>query len=158
MVESGAVNWYTVLPVGLDPESRERVCDALAPLEAVVTVGADDWSEALELASAGHYDGLVVAYPLGDAPMVGFLASLRRPACPCRNSAVVLLTEDCAKAEAETYLGRGANKVLTWGRRRFGCLAFLRIFSKLPPGSLSSCLSASCRSPKGAESLSGAAR
>ena len=115
MVESGAVNWYTVLPVGLDPESRERVCDALAPLEAVVTVGADDWSEALELASAGHYDGLVVAYPLGDAPMVGFLASLRRPACPCRNSAVVLLTEDCAKAEAETYLGRGANKVLTWG-------------------------------------------
>ena len=47
--------------------------------------------------------------------MVGFLASLRRPACPCRNSAVVLLTEDCAKAEAETYLGRGANKVLTWG-------------------------------------------
>ncbi|MGD1148722.1 MAG: PilZ domain-containing protein [Thermoanaerobaculaceae bacterium] len=114
MVEAGAVNWYTVLPVGLDPESRERVRGALAPLEAVVTAGADDWTEALELASAGHYDGLVIAYPLGDAPMAGFLASLRRAACPCRTSAVVLLTDDSRKAEAETYLGRGANRVLAW--------------------------------------------
>lgn len=114
MVEAGAVNWYTVLPIGLDPESRERVRDALAPLEAVVTAGADDWTEALDLALAGHYDGLLVAYPLGDAPMAGFLASLRRLACPCRNSAIVLLTDERRKTEAETYLGRGANRVLTW--------------------------------------------
>jgi len=114
MVESGAVNWFTILPVGLDPEARERVRSALAPLDAVVTAGADDWSEALELASAGHYDGLVVAYPLGDAPMAGFLASLRRPACLCRNSAVVVITDGRRKEEAETYLGRGANRVLTW--------------------------------------------
>ena len=114
MVEAGAVNWYTVLPVGLDPESRERVRGALAPLEAVVTAGADDWTEALDLALAGHYDGLLVAYPLGDAPMAGFLASLRRLACPCRNSAIVLLTDERRKTEAETYLGRGANRVLTW--------------------------------------------
>ncbi|MBZ5588836.1 MAG: PilZ domain-containing protein [Acidobacteriia bacterium] len=114
MASAGAVMWYTVLPVGLDPEATERVRDALAPLDAVVTAGADDWSEALDLASAGRYDGLVVGYPLGDAPVAGFLACLRRPTCPCRNSAIVLITDDRYRAEGETYLGRGANRVLTW--------------------------------------------
>ena len=114
MVESGIVNWRTILPVGLDPEAREKVRSALAPLDAIVTAGADDWTEALELASAGRYDGLVIAYPLGDAPMAGFLASLRRPACLCRDSAIVLVTDVRHGAEAETYMGRGANRVLTW--------------------------------------------
>ena len=114
MNEVGTVAWYTVLPVGLDPEGRERLRGALAPMAAVVTAGADDWSEALELASAGHYDSLVVAYPLGDAPTAGFLAGLRKPSCPCRNSAVVLLTEERYRTEAATYLGRGANRVVTW--------------------------------------------
>jgi hypothetical protein len=114
MLAAGAVTWYTVLPVGLDPEATERVRGALTPLEAVVTAGADDWSEALDLASAGRYDGLVIGYPLGDAPVAGFLACLRRPTCPCRDSAVVLLTDDRYRAEGETYLGRGANRVLTW--------------------------------------------
>ncbi len=115
----GTVVWYTVLPVGLDPEGRERLRGALAPLEAVVTAGADDWSEALELASAGHYDGIVVAYPLGDAPTAGFLAGLRKPSCPCRSSAVVLLTDERHRAEAATYLGRGANRVVTWDEAGF---------------------------------------
>ncbi len=114
MVSSGAVSWYTVLPVGLDPEATEKVRGALAPLDAVVTAGADDWSEALDLASAGRYDGLVIGYPLGDAPVAGFLACLRRPTCPCRSSAVVLITDDRHREEGETYLGRGANRVLTW--------------------------------------------
>jgi CheY-like chemotaxis protein len=114
MVEAGAVTWYTVLPVGIDPEARERVRGALAPLEAAVLAGADDWTEALELASAGRYDALLVAYPLGDAPMAGFLATLRRSACPCRRAAIVLVTEARHRAEAETYLGRGANRVVTW--------------------------------------------
>jgi hypothetical protein len=115
MLSAGAVTWYTVLPVGLDPEATERVRAALAPLEAVVTAGADDWSEALDLASAGRYDGIVIGYPLGDAPVAGFLACLRRPTCPCRNSGVVLITEERYREEGETYLGRGANRVLTWG-------------------------------------------
>ena len=114
MVEAGAVSWYTVLPVGLDPEARERVRGALAPLEAAVLAGADDWTEALELASAGRYDGLLVAYPLGDAPMAGFLATLRRPSCPSHRAAIVLVAEATHRAEAETYLGRGANRVVSW--------------------------------------------
>ncbi len=114
MVEAGAVTWYTVLPVGLDPEALEKVRVTLAPLEAAVLAGADDWSEALELAAAGRYDGLLVAYPLGDAPMAGFLSTLRRPSCPCRRAAIVLLTEARRRREAETYLGRGANRVVTW--------------------------------------------
>ena len=114
MVEAGAVDWYTVLPVGLEPEARERLRGALAPLEAAVLAGADDWTEALELASAGTYDALVVGYPLGDAPMAGFLATLRRPTCPCRCAAIVLVTEEPHRSEAETYLGRGANRVVTW--------------------------------------------
>ncbi len=114
MVEAGTVTWRTILPVGLDPEARERVRTALAPIDTVVMAGADDWTEALDLASAGRYDGLLIAYPLGDAPMVGFLASLRRPACMCRDSAVVLLTDARHGPEAETYVGRGANRVITW--------------------------------------------
>ena len=114
MVEAGAVDWYTVLPVGMDPEARARLRAALAPLEAAVLAGADDWTEALELAAAGRYDALLVAYPLGDAPMAGFLAMLRRPGCLCRRAAIVLLAESRHRIEAETYLGRGANRIVTW--------------------------------------------
>jgi hypothetical protein len=109
-----AARWRTVLPVGLEPAGLDVLRRALAPLQAVVTVGADHWSEAVDLASLGHYDALVVAYPLADAPMATFLGALRRPECPCRNSSVVLLTPDGFRAEAEMYVGRGANRVVRW--------------------------------------------
>jgi hypothetical protein len=133
MVEAGAVTWYTVLPVGLDPEAREKVRGALAPLEAVVLAGADDWTEALELASAGRYDGLIVAYPLGDAPMANFLAALRRPSCPCHCAAIVLLTDTRYRTEAETYLGRGANRVLTWDEAELRLSHLLEDLLKVAP-------------------------
>ncbi|TAM53588.1 MAG: hypothetical protein EPN53_05050 [Acidobacteria bacterium] len=133
MVEAGAVTWYTVLPVGLDPEARERVRGSLAPLEAAVLAGADDWTEALELAAKGRYDGLLVAYPLGDAPMAGFLATLRRPACPCRRAAIVLVTETRHRAEAETYLGRGANRVITWAEAELRLPSILEDLFKAAP-------------------------
>jgi hypothetical protein len=111
---SSRADWYTVLPVGLEPTALERLRRALTPLQAVVTGGADDWSEAVELASIGHYDALAVGYPLQGAPMSSFLAALRKPECPCRSSSVVLIAHERYRAEAEMYLGRGANRVVAW--------------------------------------------
>ncbi len=114
MSEKSPARWHTVLPVGLERAGLDLLRRALAPLQAVITVGADDWSEAIELASLGHYDGVVVAYPLRDAPMATFLGALRRPECPCHDSSVVLVAPERLRPEAEMYLGRGANRVLGW--------------------------------------------
>jgi hypothetical protein len=112
MANRSSSKWRTVLPVGLEPAGLEMLRRALAPLQAVVTVGADNWTEAVELASLGHYDGFVVAYPLRDAPMATFLGALRRPESPCRSSSIVLLAPAAFRAEAEMYVGRGANRVV----------------------------------------------
>jgi hypothetical protein len=109
-----SANWYTVLPVGFEPVGLDLLRRALSPLQAVVTAGADDWSEAIELASLGHYDSLVVAYPLPNAPMSTFLNALRKPECPCRSSSVVLVPLERYRTEAEMYVGRGANRVVMW--------------------------------------------
>jgi hypothetical protein len=128
-----SADWYTVLPIGFEPTGLERLRQALTPLQAVVTVGADDWSEAVELASIGHYDALAVAYPLGGAPMSTFLAALRKPECPCRNSSVVLVAHERYRAEAEMYLGRGANRVVTWEEVELRLPEVLdRLFSTAP--------------------------
>jgi hypothetical protein len=128
-----SVDWYTVLPVGFDPTGLERLRRALTPIQAVVTGGADDWSEAVELASVGHYDALTVAYPLRGAPMSSFLAALRKPDCPCRSSSVVLVAHERYRAEAEMYLGRGANRVVSWEEVELRLPEVLdRLFSTAP--------------------------
>jgi hypothetical protein len=128
-----SVDWYTVLPVGFEPAGLERLRRALTPLQAVVTVGADDWSEAVELASIGHYDALAVAYPLRGAPMSAFLAALRRPECPCRSSSVVLVVHERYCTEAGMYVGRGANRVVTWEEVELRLAEVLdRLFSAAP--------------------------
>jgi hypothetical protein len=128
-----SVDWYTVLPVGFEPTSLERLRRALTPIQAVVTGGADDWSEAVELASIGHYDALAVAYPLPGAPMSTFLAALRKPDCPCRSSSVVLVVHERFRAEAGMYLGRGANRVVSWEEVELRLPEVLdRLFSTAP--------------------------
>ncbi|HVN30650.1 MAG TPA: PilZ domain-containing protein [Thermoanaerobaculaceae bacterium] len=128
-----SVDWYTVLPVGFDPAGLERLRGALTPIQVVVTGGADDWSEAVELACVGHYDALAVAYPLRGAPMSTFLAALRKPACPCRSSSVVLVAHERYRAEAEMYLGRGANRVVSWEEVELRLPEVLdRLFSTAP--------------------------
>jgi len=128
-----SVDWYTVLPVGFEPTSLERLRRALTPIQAVVTGGADDWSEAVELASIGHYDALAVAYPLRGAPMSTFLTALRKPDCPCRSSSVVLVVHERYRAEAGMYLGRGANRVVSWEEVELRLPEVLdRLFSTAP--------------------------
>jgi hypothetical protein len=109
-----SARWYTVLPVGFEPTGLDVLRRALVPLQAALTVGADHWSEAVDLASLGRYDGIVVAYPLRDAPLATFLGALRRPQCPCHSSSVVLVAGAGFRAEAEMYIGRGANRVVGW--------------------------------------------
>jgi hypothetical protein len=133
MHTDACADWYTVLPVGLEPTGLERLRRALTPLQAVVTGGADDWSEAVELASVGHYDALAVAYPLPGAPMSSFLAALRKTECPCRSSSVVLIAHERHRAEAEMYLGRGANRVVAWEEVELRLAEVLdRLFSTAP--------------------------
>jgi len=114
MPMKSSARWRTVLPVGLERADLDTLRRALAPLPVVVTVAADDWSEAVELASVGRYDGVVVSYPLRDAPMATFLGALRRAECACHNSSIVLLARGPSRAEAEMYVGRGANRVVRW--------------------------------------------
>lgn len=133
MQTDSSADWYTVLPVGFEPTALERLRKALTPIQAVVTVGADDWSEAVELASIGHYDALAVAYPLRGAPMSTFLAALRKPDCPCRTSSVVLVAHERYRSEAEMYAGRGANRVVTWEEVELRLAEVLdRLFSSAP--------------------------
>jgi hypothetical protein len=108
----------TVLPVGLDSETVAAAVEAVVPLQAVVTARAEDWAEAAELASAGRYDALLVGYPLvGDTTCL-LLKTIRRVGCPCRDSAVVLLAAERDRANAEEFVGRGANRVV--GRNEMG--------------------------------------
>ncbi|HUK11949.1 MAG TPA: PilZ domain-containing protein [Thermoanaerobaculaceae bacterium] len=105
-------NWRTVLPVGLEPATLERLHEALTPLQAVVVASADNWAEAVDLAMAGRYDGLVVNFPLAVGRLSHLLEAVRRADCPCRNAAVVLLAAERFRGEAESFVGRGANRVV----------------------------------------------
>jgi len=49
---------------------------------------------------------------MSGAPTSGFLHAVRNPESPCRTSGLVLLTTEKWRREAESYVGRGANRVL----------------------------------------------
>ncbi len=113
---AGAANpstrWRTVLPICLERATLDRLDEALAPLEAVVTVPAGDWEEAAELSAGGRYDALVIGFPLQGGPLSRLLALVRRQECPCHDSAVVVVAPERHRLEARGFLGRGVNRVV----------------------------------------------
>lgn len=105
-------SWRTVLSLGLEPDLHRQLRDALARRAILLTGQADDWTEALDLAAGGRYDGVLIAFPLPDVPLSTVLDELRKIGAPCRSSGVVLLAARARCTEAESYVGRGANRVV----------------------------------------------
>jgi len=56
-----------------------------------------------------------VSHPLRVASTAGFLSEVRRAGSPCRSSGVVLVAPERWRGDAEGFIGRGANRVLTTG-------------------------------------------
>jgi len=100
-----------VLFVGFEPPLFERWTGGLSLAEFrcdYISTAAG----ALELSALLPYDAVVIAFPTSDMPLERFLDALRKESSTCRHSAVLLVTRDGLLSEAESYVGRGANRVL----------------------------------------------
>ena len=102
----------SVLLVGLDEAAVGHVHEALVPTGVPVATVADGRA-ALELAPARRFSGLIVSYPLPDLPMSVFLDAVRRRGSAWQSTALLLVTGIALRADAEVYVGRGANRVVT---------------------------------------------
>lgn len=99
-----------VLVVGVDPDEFGRV----APFLARDDFDVDRFpgpEGALELLSEISFEVLIVRYPLPDMPLEGFLEAVRAETSPCRSAPLVLLAAG-EPAEAERYIGQGANRIV----------------------------------------------
>ncbi len=67
---------------------------------------------ALEAMGFLPFDAIVAAFPLPDMPMQDFLDLVRKEGSNCRKAGVVLIAPADFLAQAEQFLGRGANRVL----------------------------------------------
>jgi len=101
-----------VLLVGLDEQAVARVREALAPTAVAMATVADGRS-ALEMAASRRFAGLIVSYPLPDLPMSVFLDAVRRRGSAWQSTALLVVTGSEMRADAEVYVGRGANRVVT---------------------------------------------
>jgi hypothetical protein len=100
-----------VLFVGFEPPLFERWTGGLSLAEFrsdYISTAAG----ALELTALLPYDAVVIALPVPDMSIERLLDFLRRESSSCKNSAVVLVAPDEAITEAESHVGRGANRVL----------------------------------------------
>lgn len=70
-------------------------------------------ASALEAIGFLPFDAIVAAFPLPDMPVDLFLDAVRREGATCRKAGFVLVAERDALEEAEHFVGRGANRVLT---------------------------------------------
>ncbi len=100
-----------LLMVGFERAVRGRVDESLAPLGHRLTA-AGDGPRALRLVSRHRFDALLVSHPLVGAPTSRFLHDVRDPESACRTSPLVLVTPERNRRDAETFLGRGATRVL----------------------------------------------
>lgn len=105
-----------VLVIGIDAETYSR----LAPLLERDAFEVDRFpgaSGALELLASVAFRALIVGYPLAatqDQLLLGdFLPRLRMPGSVNLGTPLVLVSAPEHLAEAQTYLGRGANRALS---------------------------------------------
>ncbi len=99
-----------ILTVGLSVSEYARI--ALVFDSGVFEVDRFPGGEgALELVARRPVEVLFVRYPLPDMVLSPFLRAVRQG--PCRRSPLVLLANGDRCAEAQRYVGRGANRVLS---------------------------------------------
>ncbi len=104
-------NRRNVLVIGVDPEEFGRVAPFLAR-DAFDVDRFPSGTGALELIAHVKIEVLLVRYPLPDMDLGVFLQAARQPESHCNRSPILLLSEATECTEAETYIGRGANRVL----------------------------------------------
>lgn len=105
----------SALVVGVDAAAYQGLAARLRRVGFI-----SDWvasgDEAEDLVSLLPFDAVIVAYPVADITTRQFLSAVRRPDGPCRNAAVVLLAGDERLDEATSYVGLGANAVISESR------------------------------------------
>jgi len=101
----------STLVVGVDQQTFEKVSKVLSTVKFFADY-AENGATALESTSFLPFDAIVTGYPLPDLQMQTFLDAVRKKDSPCRQAAIVILTLRGMLAEAETFIGRGANRAL----------------------------------------------
>jgi DNA-binding response OmpR family regulator len=101
-----------ILVVGVDPQTYGKIAPVLERVEFEVD-RFPSAASALELIERIPFMVLVVGFPLADIPVQELLDAVRRPGSPCRRSPLLLLTTPAEAGHATTYVGRGANRVVS---------------------------------------------
>ncbi len=100
-----------VLVIGVSPEEFGRVAPFLGR-DAFDVDRFPSGSGALELTAQVSIEVLMVRYPLPDMDLGAFLQAVRQPDSKCLQSPILLLADATTGAEADAYVGRGANRAL----------------------------------------------
>lgn len=100
-----------VLAIGLSKREFERVAPFLNRDEFDVD-RFPSGSGALELTALVAIEVLMVRYPLRDMELALFLEQVRHPESRCLHSPILILSQAAQRQEAETFIGRGANRVI----------------------------------------------
>lgn len=100
-----------VLAVGVTPTEFDR----MVPFLARQSFDVDRFPSAvgaLELTSQVPFEMLLVRYPLPDMQIETFLQEVRRPESPCLHSSLLVLTSAELEAQAQRFIGMGANRTV----------------------------------------------
>lgn len=108
------------------PETRRRnllvigvdaaVYAKIAPVLERVDFEVDRFPSAagvLDLVERIPFMVLIAGFPLPDLPVQELLDAVRRPGSPCRRSPLLLVASAAELEHAASYLGRGANRVVS---------------------------------------------
>lgn len=101
-----------LLVAGLAGAERDRVERSVAPYRHQLTTALEGWP-ALELARCAPFDALIVSHPIAAPATQAFLRAVRAPDSACRHAGLVLLAPEKRRDDAASYIGRGANRVVT---------------------------------------------
>lgn len=101
-----------VLAIGVTQEEFDR----LVPFLARQSFDVDRFPSAagsLDLISKVAFELLLVRFPMRGMELERFLASVRRQDSPCLRTSLLLLAPAERLGEAQGYIGKGANRVLS---------------------------------------------
>lgn len=102
----------SLLLVGVSDEAAERLEDVLSR-GSIFSDRLADPEEARELAAQLPFDVLVLSFPLAGVELFRYLSRLRHSTSISRHAAVLLLSEPDHLRDAEEYVGKGVNRVIS---------------------------------------------